>query len=195
MSDSRLSQLLEILSRHDLNQHPFYQDWRAGTLPAEKLRDYAKEYGTFVATIGQGWATVGQDCYVQEEAQHVALWADFASELGTAAGGINPHTVALKTVADQMFSSKSEAVGALFAFEAQQPETAKSKLAGLEEHYQFSEPAKEYFRVHARQHTEYDELVEMIGAMSDEEFARAKSACSLLAAAMWSGLDGVYYAA
>ena len=38
---------------------------------------------------------------------------------------------------------------ALYAFEAQQPYTAQSKLAGLREHYQqLPEPCGEYFRLH-----------------------------------------------
>jgi pyrroloquinoline-quinone synthase len=192
---ARIEELLAIISRFDLNTHPFYESWRAGTLPVEKLRDYAAEYGAFVGTIGSGWNTLGLAEYVAEEGEHVQLWDRFASGLGTSAGASRAHTKALAGVASAMFSSKPEAVGALFAFESQQPETAASKLNGLNEHYSMPDEAKEYFVVHARQHSEIDDLKALIGSMSDEEFLRAKSACTLLAAAMWSGLDGVYYSA
>jgi pyrroloquinoline-quinone synthase len=195
MAENRLETLLAIVARYDLNEHPFYQEWRAGTLPVEKLTAYAREYGAFVGTIGLGWEAVGRDVYVQEEAGHVRLWADFATKLDAKVGGSRPQTAALVSVAENLFAQRPEAVGALFAFEAQQPSTAASKLAGLEEHYDLSGAACEYFRVHARQHSEYDELVEMAEAMTPDDFARAKSACALMAAAMWSGLDGVYYAA
>jgi pyrroloquinoline-quinone synthase len=192
---ARVQELLSVVAQYDLNTHPFYEDWRKGTLPESKLKDYAAEYGAFVQTIGSGWDTLDYKEYVAEEAEHVMLWQVFADAFQTRAEATHPQTRALVAVSQSMFQLRPEAVGALFAFEAQQPETAQSKLAGLDEHYVISDKTKEYFRVHARQHSEIDDLKAAIAEMSDDDFKRAKSACTLLAAAMWTGLDGVYYSA
>lgn len=190
----RVAELDAIIKQFDLNSHPFYQDWRNGTLPKEKLVRYASEYGEFVNTIGLGWETLACQEYVEEEKAHVELWAIFREELGAAKGAKNPQTNVLVGAAQGLFGSKAEAVGALYAFEAQQPETAQSKLAGLQEHYAMSAESQEYFKVHARQHSEYGDLQAMTREMSDNDFARTRTACAVLASAMWSALDGVYYA-
>ena len=34
-----------IVAEWDLNKHPFYESWRAGTLPVDTLRRYAETKG------------------------------------------------------------------------------------------------------------------------------------------------------
>jgi pyrroloquinoline-quinone synthase len=191
---NRIQELDAIVNQFDLNNHPFYQEWRMGTLPSEKLVDYAGEYGRFVATIAKGWETTGHGHYAEEEREHELLWNDFKSAIGFEVASNRPETVVLETAADQLFADRATAVGALYSFEAQQPNTAKSKLDGLNEHYSISDAGKEYFRVHAADFAEIEELRRVVETMSDEEFARTKTACAVLCAAMWSALDGVYYA-
>ena len=41
---SRIDELDAIVRQFDLNEHPFYVEWRAGTLPIERLADYADEW-------------------------------------------------------------------------------------------------------------------------------------------------------
>jgi hypothetical protein len=36
-------------------------------------------------------------------------------------------------------------------------------------------------------------LAERIERLSDDDFARAKTACAIFSAAAWGALDGVYY--
>ena len=36
---TRIDELDEIVGQFDLNEHPFYQSWRAGTLPIERLSE------------------------------------------------------------------------------------------------------------------------------------------------------------
>ncbi len=190
----RISQLDAVIELFDLNKHPFYQDWRMGTLPEEKLKSYAVEYQAFIGTIADGWDTVGEPRYSEEERFHELLWTRFKSELGAHGSPSLKSTETLATAAKNLFQEPVEALGALYAFEAQQPHTSKSKLDGLLEHYTISDEGREYFRVHADDFAEAELIREKVKALSDEEFDRAKTACAIVCAAMWGALDGIYYA-
>jgi pyrroloquinoline-quinone synthase len=190
----RIAELDAIIAQYDLNLHPFYQDWRMGTLPTAKLSDYAGEYGQFVATIAEGWETLGELHYAEEEREHEELWGVFKTELGTNSLSNYAETAALVAAAKANFAVNPEAVGALYAFEAQQPRTSRSKLDGLNEHYTLSDDAKKYFVVHADDVAEAALLREYTLRQSDEEFARSKAACETLVNAMWKALDGIYQA-
>ncbi len=190
---TRIEELDEIVARYDLNQHPFYVDWRCGTLPRVKLVDYSGEYGMFVSTIAAGWDTIGEPVYANEEREHEVFWDDFRGALGFQSLSLRPETDTLVTAARNLFASKADAVGALYAFEVQQPVTAQTKLEGLNEHYELDDAGKRYFVVHAGDFDEVDDLKRHIAAMSEEEFARTKTACGILSAAMWGALDGIYY--
>jgi pyrroloquinoline-quinone synthase len=193
VAESRVQELDAIVDQFDLNRHPFYQDWRMGTLPIEKLRDYAGEYGRFVGTIAKGWETLGQTHYAEEEREHEALWGDFKQSIASDELSKRETTDTLVTAAKNAFANPATALGALYAFEAQQPHTSQVKLEGLREHYQVDEKGQEYFRVHANDLAERDLLREKAAQMSEAEFAQTKIACALLGAAMWTALDGVYY--
>jgi pyrroloquinoline-quinone synthase len=190
---SRVDELNAIVASLDLNSHPFYQAWRAGTLSKDVLADYAVEYGRFVSTIASGWETLGEAHYAEEEREHEVLWANFKSELSATGVSTKPATDVLVTAAERYFSVRPEAIGALYSFEAQQPYTAQSKLDGLNEHYAFSDKGKEYFVVHASDVQEVEDLKRHVETLTDDEFARAKTACHVVCAAMWSALDGVYF--
>lgn len=189
----RIQELENIVAQFDLNNHPFYQDWAMGTLPVEKLQEYAAEYGHFVGTIAKGWETIGVQKFADEERVHEGLWADFANAIGSKK--LNALTTqTLVTSANNLFSVPDQAVGALFAFEAQQPITSQTKLDGLNKHYAIDEKGKEYFVVHANDFDEVELLKNCVAEMSDEEFAQTKAACAVICAAMWGALDGIYYA-
>lgn len=189
----RVAELDAIITQFDLNKHPFYQDWRMGTLPVEKLRDYAGEYARFVDTIDEGWDRIGESHYADEERVHERLWTQFQLTLGAVSATNRPQTDTLVAAARNAFKGEAEAVGGLYAFEAQQPNTSQSKLDGLKEHYSVGEKGEEYFLVHASDFAEAEALRGYVAKMTDEEFARAKTACAVVCAAMVGALDGVYY--
>src|SRR3990172_2859590 len=122
-------ELETILEKCDLLKHPFYQAWSAGTLPVEALQVYAREYGNFIATLPRAWETLNDPETAAEERDHAELWTDFTAAVGgfTADASLDP-TVRLARVSDELFAARASALGALYAFEAQQPATAKSKL-------------------------------------------------------------------
>ena len=164
-----------------------------GTLPASKLQSYAVEYQAFVATIADGWDTVGEPRYGEEERFHELLWTKFKTELGAHGSPSLKSTETLVTAAKNLFAQPVEALGALYAFEAQQPNTSRSKLEGLLEHYTISEEGREYFKVHADDFAEAELIRERVKALSDEEFDQTKTACAIVCSAMWGALDGIYY--
>jgi len=189
---SRVAELQGIVRQFELNGHPFYAEWKAGTLPAWLLAVYADQYGHFIGTIAKGWETLGETFYADEEREHEVLWADFRRALGTTGNGLMPTTEILVTAARNLFATKPEAIGALYAFEAQQPYTSKAKLDGLNEHYSVTEEGKEYFKVHADDVAEVELLEKYVEALSDVEFARAKTACAIVCSSMYGALDGIY---
>lgn len=192
----RIAQLDAIVAQFDLNAHPFYQAWRAGTLPVERLADYAAEWAPFIARLDAGWERIGEPSYAAEEREHDLLWSRFRAALGTGQAEMRrPQSRTLLAVGELAFESVPEALGALYSFEVQQPATAQSKLAGLREHYAgtVDEPAQEYFREHAIETDEPAMLAAKIEALSDGEFARTRTACAIFSAAAWGALDGVFY--
>ena len=125
------------IADYNLLNHPFYQAWSAGELPVEALRSYAREYGAFISTVPAGWETLNEVEIAAEETEHIDLWADFAAGLDTAVTEAQiPKVKALTDTAHELFSEPTTALGALYAFEAQQPATAQSKLTGLKAFYQ-----------------------------------------------------------
>jgi pyrroloquinoline-quinone synthase len=191
----RIDELDEIVGQFDLNQHPFYQEWRAGTLPVERLREYAAEWAPFIAAIDAGWDRIGYPAYAAEEREHDALWSRFRAALGASAGMRRPQSATLLAVGRNAFASVPESLGALYSFEVQQPATASSKLDGLREHYAgtVDVDAQRYFVEHAVETDEPAMLAARIEELSDGEFARARTACATFSAAAWGALDGVYY--
>jgi pyrroloquinoline quinone (PQQ) biosynthesis protein C len=182
------SRLDAVVARYDLNTHPFYQAWRAGTLPRAALAMYANEYAPFIRAIEQGWSVLGDDAHAAEERQHAALWDEFRDAFGSREGARCPEALALEAEFLRAFADRDAAIGALYAFEAQQPSTARSKLEGLRQHYALTGQPTRYFQLHADDYGERDRLRERMGSAAP---AVVLSACERACRAMWSALDGI----
>ncbi len=192
---SRIDELDAIVRQFDLNEHPFYTEWRAGTLPIERLAEYADEWAPFIGVVDAGWDRIGYPEYAAEEREHDVLWGRFRAALGADGEMTRPQSRTLLAVGENAFACIPDALGALYSFEVQQPVTASSKLSGLREHYAgtVDADAQQYFVEHAVETDEPAMLAERIEVLSDSDFARAKTACALFSAAAWGALDGVYY--
>lgn len=189
-----LAAFAQSLERWNLHNHPFYQAWSAGTLPVSALVEYARDWGGFVRVIDQGWETLGQREYAAEERVHAELWDDFAAALGTQAvdSPSIPALAQLRTAAERLFANPVTALGALYAFEAQQPGTSKSKLDGLRAHYALENKAEFYFAVHQDDYSEAQWIAGRIAQLSDDDRQLAEGACEELCHALWDGLSGIY---
>jgi len=192
MSTKRL--LNQTIADWNLLDHPFYRAWSAGTLPVDALRTYAREYGAFINILPRGWETLHDEETAAEEREHVAMWASFAGALGThvnGAPGIREVSDLTQT-ADLLFSQPSTDLGGLYAFEAQQPATAQSKLDGLRAHYQLPAAVEPYFEVHSHNEHEARKILAQIEGLSPAEQEQAQKACESMAAALWNALSGIY---
>jgi Pyrroloquinoline quinone (Coenzyme PQQ) biosynthesis protein C len=125
-----------VFEQYNLLRHPFYLAWNEGRLTKEQMAIYAGEYGSFIQLISEGWQVAGEQAIAKEEEEHYVLWKNFAESLdaknmGATIGQVNELVSSVKNC----FGSYAGALGALYAFEAQQPATATSKLEGLKKHY------------------------------------------------------------
>ena len=189
-----LTSMQESVVTHDLLKHPFYQAWNMGALPTEALRAYAEEYGVFIRSIADGWTTLGELEGAQIERRHADLWDGFALSLGTSVQDAPnvPAVVELLRVTKESFATTPGAIGALYAFELQQPQTAETKLAGLKTHYaHLGEGVKPYFEAHVGESGEDTLLEAKLAALSPADQQIAAKACEAMASALYNALSGL----
>ncbi|MDE0323446.1 MAG: iron-containing redox enzyme family protein [Candidatus Poribacteria bacterium] len=181
------------IADYNLLNHPFYQAWSAGELPVEALRSYAREYGAFISMMPGGWETLNDAEIAAEETEHIDLWADFAAGLDTTVTEAQiPQVKALMETADELFSEPTTALGALYAFEVQQPATAQSKLRGLKAFYQLPKSVEPYFETHSHNEHEAEKLLAYIGALPSDSHGTVVQACEKMSAALWDALTGIH---
>ena len=181
------------ISNYSLLNHPFYQAWSAGELPVDALKCYAREYGAFISTLPKGWETLNDPETAEEETEHIDMWADFADGLNTRVSEAQvPQVNTLLETADKLFSDGETALGALYAFEAQQPETAKSKLSGLKAFYQLPEKVEPYFETHSHNEHEAEKLLARIAELSPDDQQTVVHACEQMSSALWDALTGIH---
>lgn len=184
-----------VIAEHSLLQHPFYVAWSDGTLPVAALRDYAREYGAFINTIAHGWDTVGSPTIARIEKDHARIWdKTFAAGLGTSVASPRTEQAAsLVEISRELFAEQATALGALYAFEAQQPQTAQSKLKGLREHYvQLPQSCGEYFDLHRDDYDEPFLLACEIDRLGDVDRERAVGACERMCGRLYDALTGIH---
>jgi pyrroloquinoline quinone (PQQ) biosynthesis protein C len=174
--------------RWNVLQHPFYVRWEQGELRHEELARYAGEYRHAVVALARAARTAR--LHADEEAEHISLWDDFASALGT-----EPHEPLPETrCCSSAWSAADDELGAaaiLYAVESGQPEISATKLRGLVQHYGFEadSDATAYFELHSeRDHEHAAEARERLDGHDDRRLvALAESAL----AGNWALLDGV----
>merc|ERR1719464_6935 len=182
------------VAKWDLNESGFYQAWNKGTLAESDLKLYSQEYHHFISSIPAGWEKLGNAEHAAEEVEHADLWAKFTKSLNTdlAPGKVDGMVNLTKTANKNFTSSEASAVGALYAFEVQQPSTSRTKLTGLAKHYSHLETNGEYFEHHADDYGEAKMLEEKFNAMGEKDKEVAVEACRETSKALWDALDSVY---
>jgi pyrroloquinoline-quinone synthase len=217
----RNTELLEkidaAIAEKSLLKHPFYQDWQMGKLSREALQLYAAQYYRHVEAFPTHLRVLAartegsiRDIILQNLAEeenpalpHPKLWRDFAATLGVNEEDITncpalPGTQAVVETFREIVGDRpvAEAVAALYAYEAQVPEIATTKIEGLQKFYGVNSPkALAYFAVH--EEADKDHRAAWRGwleehAHGDEEEILATTNQAL--DALWGALDAVHCA-
>ena len=183
----------EAFHQYNLLEHPFYRAWNEGKLTRERLGLYAKQYGSFINLISNGWENVNEDAIAVEEQEHFELWKEFGKSLNDEPGNVYlPAVDQLLKTTKEHYESYPGALGALYAFEAQQPGTAASKLQGLRDHYSTWQIDETYFEIHADDIEEPALLEEKINALTPSEKLVAELACTAVCRALYNALTDIY---
>ena len=214
-------QFLEALDRlvaeKHLLKHPFYRLWNEGKLTRENLREYAVSYYPQVAAFPRYVSGVHSGCedaalrqellenLIEEERggeNHPALWRRFATALGAAEEDLDhrPRTPEVaRAIAEFSGATRAggtaEGLAALYAYESQIPEIAKTKREGLKAFYGIEEgEATRFFSVHEEADVWHRRVErEALGrvAATDAERERALDAAARCLDALNGALDGI----
>lgn len=214
-----LARLDAAIAEKNLLKHPFYKDWQEGKLSREVLQLYAAQYYKHVEafpkhlrvlaarTEGPVQALVAENLAEEENpsAPHPRLWRQFAAALGVEEDDICycPALPGTQTAVQKFREiccerSVPEAVASLYAYEAQVPEIAATKIDGLRKFYGVNAPeALAYFVVHEEtdkiHRTAWRNWLEEHAGTDgngEEILATAQEALD----ALWGVLDAVYCA-
>jgi pyrroloquinoline-quinone synthase len=215
--DEFLEALDSLIAQKHLLKHPFYVLWSQGKLTRENLREYSISYYPQVAAFPRYVSGVHSGCadpalrqellenLIEEErgpSNHPALWRRFAASLGAPEGELRsvartPEvaqavTEFLRTTRE---GSLAEGLAALYAYESQIPEIAKTKREGLAAYYGIEDPeAVRFFTVHEEADLWHRQVErEALGriAETDQDRERALAAVGRCLDALNRALDGV----
>jgi len=208
----------ETIAKHSMLDHPFYQAWNEGALSKEALTEYSRQYYAHVRNFPIYLSAAHSRCddievrqlllenLVEEEqgeVNHPELWLRFAEGMGADRDSVRNAELLPQTEAsvEQMKSLTTSdkylhGVAALYAYESQVPDVAKTKREGLNKFYGVEdERTVSYFSVHE----EADVLhraqeLEILTKQASDETTRQEvlTAAEAGAKAMWTFLDGCY---
>jgi pyrroloquinoline-quinone synthase len=207
MPNETIASLNSLSAELSLLKHPFYQAWTAGTLTADRLRNYAVQYYQHVAAFPRYLSGLHSRCedLIDEERgrdNHPELWLQFAAALGLTREEVldappMPATTALIDAFTHLSRDLPVAAGlaALYVYETQVAEVATAKIDGLERFYGITNSAGvEFFTTH-RDTDPYHaqavaQLIERHHTDSDDAAVPLDAARTALKA-VWALLDSV----
>jgi pyrroloquinoline-quinone synthase len=212
-----LNKIDAAIAEKSLLKHPFYQDWQAGKLSREALQLYAAQYYRHVEAFPKHLRVLAartegpiRDIVMENLAEeenperpHPKMWREFAAALGVGEDDITccpalPGTQAVVETFREIVGDRpvAEAVAALYAYEAQVPEIATTKIDGLKKFYGVKSPeGLGYFEVHEEADKAHREawrgwLAEHAEGSEEEILATTNEALD----ALWGALDAVHCA-
>jgi len=215
-----LNELDEVISKYAMLSHPFYKCWNEGRLSRATLAEYAKQYYAHVRAFPTYVSATHANCddiatrqmllenLIEEERgqeNHPELWLRFAEGLGVRRDEVK-NAELLDSTKESVNSLREitrngnylEGVAALYAYESQIPEVARSKREGLKSFYGMEdERAVSFFRVHEEADVDHSQMERSILSRhsADEEVRKqVLAAAESGAKALWHFLDGVYAA-
>jgi pyrroloquinoline-quinone synthase len=216
MPHNRLLEKIDAaIAEKNLLKHPFYQDWQAGKLSRESLQLYSAQYYRHVEAFPKHLRVLADraddslkpvvlENLAEEENPahpHPQLWRDFAAALGVSEEDITsspslPGTQHVVHTFRDICANRSlaEAVAALYAYEAQVPEIATTKMDGLNRFYGITDSLDTaYFAVHEEADKAHRAawrawLADHASGNEEQILASTNDALN----ALWGALDAVY---
>ena len=215
--NSIIAELDSRVSARHLLQHPFYQEWTAGTLSRSALRDYAAQYYRHVEAFPRYLSAIHSRCdeltvrqailenLIEEERgdrNHPELWMRFAEGVGAAREEVRaavprPATRNLVETFTRLSQHGAPEAGlaALYVYESQMPAVAEAKIDGLKRFYGVTdEDALAFFSVHREADADHARTG---ASLIEQRATTAPRRAAVLAAAeqaldaLWAMLDGV----
>ena len=180
--------------RWNVLEHPFYTRWSCGELTRDELAHYAREYRHAVVALADTAKKTGHEEHAREEAEHVALWDEFAAAFGAETDRKPDPETAECVVAWTAPENRREALAVMYAIEAGQPAVSQAKLDGLGEHYGVAsdEPGAAYFALHSeRDHEHAAESRRELELVDDGDVDRLVEVAEAALRGNWTLLDGV----
>lgn len=209
-----IHELNRELDELNLLKHPFYHAWNMGELSETTLGIYAKEYYHHVAAFPRYLSRIHSNCpdiktrqillaNLNEEEDgennHPQLWKDFARRFAVSDKDLEstPELSETNELVNQYFEivdkDFARGIGALYAYERQTPEVAKSKIEGLQKHYDVhDETTLKFFNVHiTADEWHSEECAAIIENLPAQDIQRAKEGAIEGAKLLWKFLDGM----
>jgi len=205
------------IAQRAMLSHPFYRAWEEGRLTRDALRAYAMQYFHHVDAFPRAVSAVHANCpdaagrrllaenLAEEEGlgegkdDHARLWLGFAAAMGAEeadvrAVAVNAETQNLiDTFRRLSRQSYASGIAALYAYESQLPAIAKTKIKGLVERYDVTDPRGiKFFEVHQIADIEHSDVCrELLDALPADEREEAHAAACELAEALRTFLTGM----
>lgn len=208
------TQINQVIDANHLLKHPFYQLWSAGQLNIEVLQNYAGQYFHHVNAFPRYVSRIHSNCDDLQARQvllgnltdeekgddnHPELWLRFAEGVGADRESVKNAELLEEThnLVQGFFElandSYAKGLGALYAYERQVPDVAKSKIDGLKKFYGIDSPrALQFFEVHmSADEWHSDECAQLIAKLPEDQQKLALEGAEKASKLLWSFLDGV----
>jgi pyrroloquinoline-quinone synthase len=208
----------EAIDQYAMLRHPFYQLWNEGRLSANTLAEYATQYYAHVRAFPTYVSAVHSRCdslpvrqlllenLIEEERgsdNHPELWLRFAESLGVTRDRVKTADLLSSTRESveslKMLTSNTDyrlGVAALYAYESQIPEVAKTKRVGLKQYYGIDDArAVSFFTVHEsadQVHRQIEMKIISDACDTDQTRDEAVVAAEQGAKALWDFLSGFH---
>ena len=205
----------DVVSERHLLKHPFYTAWTEGRLTLDALRGYSEQYYRHVAAFPRYISAIHSrtedlaarqyllENLIDEERgkeSHTELWLRFAEGIGAPRAHVRAATPLPETDAcDAAFRTivtsapPAAALAALYAYESQVPDVARSKIDGLKQHYGIGDTETlRFFTVHIDVDERHAEVARaLLADATPEDQDAAVEAARATMDALNTLLDGV----
>jgi hypothetical protein len=176
-----------IIDKHRIAEDQFYRTLRQDGISEAELKSFAVLWTNIVSLLGPAYKALGNENTSLSRSMSYTLWQQFCQGVGVKLIQLNRMDhynillpidrirVLLSSTAGQSFG-----LGALYAFESQEPDICSIMLTHLNSRLVLPEPTMQYFTAHAHNLSYQDDVREMIKSfLEPQELMRPVQASSM----------------